>query len=189
MPEPTFSVRQLLELPAGGFPADVLRAGMPDAELKSFRTQVTSALQGMPFSGLESAVCEKFSEALEIDPITLLAGAWEKYSLLSDAAKQSKEGETVLVPMAEHAVKSKLHPYVEIQLGAFTKKIEFDVTLSLKLKGMVVKVQSGEIRAIEAGTCEGSAEVGIAGQSIWKHEIKPISLLGRMKLGTGIPIS
>lgn len=188
MPEPTLSVRQLLEFPEGGFPAEMLRAGIPDAELSALRTQVTSALQGMPFSGLESAVCEKLSEALEIDPIKLFAAAWEKYSLLADAAKQSKSGETVLVPMAEHAVKSELHPYVEIQLGAFTKKIEFDVTLSLKLKGVVVKVEAGEIRAIEAGTCEGSGEVGIADQSIWKHKIKPISLLGTMKLGTGIPI-
>lgn len=188
MPEATLSVRQLLELPPGGFPAGVLRAGIPDAELKSFQTQVTGALHGMPFSGIESAVCEKFSEALEIDPIKLLAEAWERYSLLSDAAKQSKSGETVLVPMAEHAVTSELHPYVEIQLGAFTKKIEFDVTLSLKLKGVVLRVESGEIRAIEAGTCEGSAEVGVADHSIWKHDIKPIPLPGKMRLGTGIPI-
>ena len=183
MPEATLSVRQLLELPEGGFPADVLRAGMPDEELNALRTQVTSALQGMPFSDLESVMCEKLSEALEIDPRKLLAEAWGKYSLLADAVKQSKSGETVLVPMAEHAVKSELHPYVEIQFGAFTKKIEFNVILSLKLKGVVVKVEAGEIRAIEAGTCEGSAEVGMADKSIWKHKIKPIPLPGKVKLG------
>lgn len=188
MPEAAFSVRELLELPPGGLPADILRAGIPDAELDSFRTQVTSAMQGMPFGEIESAVREKFAEALEIDPVTLWAGAWQKYSLLSDAVKKSKSGETVLVPMAEHTVKSVLHPYVEIQWGTFAKKIELEVTLSVKLKGVVVKVEAGEIRAIQAGTCEGSAEVAIARQSIWKHAIKPISLAGTIKLGKGIPI-
>jgi hypothetical protein len=183
MAETTLSVRQLLGLPAGGSATDTVRAGIPEKELDSLRAQVGKALKGTPFIGLESAVCEKFSNAIEIDPVTLLAEAWEKYSLLSDAAKQSRSGETVLVPMAEHTVQSKLHPYVEIQAAAVgKKKIDFDVTLSLKLKGVVVKVESGEIRAIEAGTCEGSAELGVAGKSLYKYEIKPIPLPGRMKL-------
>jgi hypothetical protein len=185
MSDTKLSVKQLLDIPAG---ADLLRAGIGEDQLKSLRSEVSSALQGMPWSDVESVIGDKLSEALDIDPITLLAAAWEKYSLLSDAAKQSKAGETVLVPMAEHAVKSELHPYIEIQLGAFTRKIEFDVTLSLKLKGVVLKVESEEIRAIQAGTCEGSAEIGIADRSIWKHDIKPVPLPGSIKLGAGIPI-
>ena len=188
MPEATLTVRQLLDLPPGGFPTDVLRAGIPDGEVDTFRKEVTGALQGMPISGLETAICEKLSEALEIDPVNLLAEAWGKFSTLSDAAKQSKSGETVLVPLAEHTVKSELHPYVEIQVGVVKKRIEFTVTLSLKLKGVVVKVASEEIRGIEAGTCEGSAEVSIKEQSIWKHDIKPIPLPGKIKIGAGIRI-
>src|SRR6266567_3477534 len=105
MPEARLSVRQLLDMPAG---TEVLRAGLPDDELKSLK----GAVPGMPWNEVERLVGDKLSEALDIDPIKLLAGAWEKYSVLSDAAKQSKSGETVLVPMAEHAVKSELHPYV-----------------------------------------------------------------------------
>ena len=185
MPEATLSLRQLLDM--DDFPAEsILRAGLPEAELKALRTQVSGALQGMSWSDLESVIGEKFSEALDIDPITLLAAAWKKYSLLADAAKQSKSGETVLVPMAEHAVKSELYPYVEIQIGPVTRKIEFHVALSLTLKGIVVKVESEEIRAIQAGTCEGSAEIDIADQSIWKHAMKPVPLSGTVKVA--IPI-
>jgi hypothetical protein len=189
MPETTLSIREMLGLGPGGFPVEgMLKAGLPDAELKALQTQVSSALPGMPWSDVQSVIGEKFSEALDIDPINLFAAAWTKYSVLSDAAKQSKAGETILVPMAEHAVKSELHPYVEIQLGPVTKKIEFIVALSLKLKGVIVKVQSEEIRAIQAGTCEGSGEIGIAGQSLWKHAIKPVPLPGTIKTGAGIPI-
>ena len=183
MSEARLTVKQLLDMPAG---ADLLSAGIGEDQLKSLRSEVSSALQGMPWSDVEAVIGEKLSEALDVDLVNLLAAAWEKYSLLSDAAKQSKSGETVLVPLAEHAVKSELHPYVEIQLGPVTRKIEFDVTLSLKLKGVVVKVESEEIRAIQAGTCEGSAEIGIADHSIWKHDIKPVPLPGSVKVA--IPI-
>jgi hypothetical protein len=190
MPEATLSVKDLLGLPEGGFPAEVLRAGMSDEEGKSFQTRISGALKGMQMSALEAAVSSKLAEVLDIDPVTLFAGAWEKYHLLSDAAKKSKSGETVLVPLDEHAVKSKLHPYVEIQLGPdVLRRIEFEVALSLKLKGIVVRVQSGEIRGIEAGTCEGSAEISVAESSIWKHDIKPIELPGRITMKKGIAIT
>ena len=183
MPEATLSVRQLLDLPND---TDLLRAGLPDEELKSIR----NATAAMPWKDVESLVSAKLSEALDVDPIQFFATAWEKYSLLTDAAEQSKSGETVLVPMAEHAVTSEIHPYVEIQIGPARHRIDFDVTLSLKLKGVIVKVEKEEIRAIQAGTCEGSVEIGVANgrASIWKHEIKPVPLPGTIKVGSGIRI-
>jgi hypothetical protein len=190
MSEGTLSVKDLVGLADGGFPAESLSAGMSEKDVESFKTTINGALPGMKWSALEGAVSGKLGEVLEdIDAVTLFAGAWEKYHLLSDAADKSKSGETVLVPLAEHPVKTKLHPYVEIQLGPnVIRRIEFEVTLSLKLKGITVRVQSGEIRGIEAGTCEGSAELGLAESSIWKHEIKPINLPGRITLRKGIPI-
>ncbi len=184
MPESTLSVRQLLDLPNS---TDLLRAGLPDEELKSIR----NATAAMPWKDVETLVGEKLSEALDhVDPIELFATAWEKYSLLTDAAEQSKSGETVLVPMAEHAVTSKIHPYVEIQIGPAKHRIDFEVTLSLKLKGVILKVEKEEIRAIQSGTCEGSVEIAVAdgGTSIWKHDIKPVPLPGTIKLGSGIRI-
>jgi hypothetical protein len=190
MPEATLTVKDLLGLPEGGFPAEVLRAGISDEEGKSFQTRISGALKGMQMSALEAAVSSKLAEVLDIDPVTLFAGAWEKYHLLSDAATKSKSGETVLVPLDEHAVKWKLHPYVEIQLGPdVLRRIEFEVALSLKLKGIVVRVQSGEIRGIEAGSCEGSAEISVANSSIWKHDIKPIALPGKITMKKGIAIT
>jgi len=179
MSDARLSVRDLLGMPAG---TDLL-AGLPEDELK----EVRGSVHGMPWSAVEAAVGDKLSEALDIDPVTLFAAAWEKYSLLSDAAKESKDGGTVLVPMAEHEVKSELHPYVEIQLGSLPpRRIDFDLTLTLKLKGLVVKVESEEIRGIQTGTCEGSAELGLASKSLWKHDIKPVPLPGN--LAVKIPI-
>lgn len=190
MSDETLSLKDLLGMPEGGFPAEVLSAGMNEKDVESFKTKVSGALPGMTPTALEGAISSKLAEVLDgIDLVTLFAGAWEKYHLLSDAADKSKSGATVLVPLAEHPVKTKLHPYVEIQLGPeIIRRIEFEVTLSLKLKGITVRVQSGEIRGIEAGTCEGSAEVSLAANSLWKHDIKPINLPGKITLHKGIPI-
>jgi hypothetical protein len=190
MSEEMLSVKDLLAMPEDGIPAPTLSAGMSEKDVEAFKAKVSGALPGMKWSALEGAVGSKLSEVLDgIDAVTLFAGAWEKYHVLSDAAEKSKSGETVLVPLAEHPVKTKLHPFVEIQLGPdVIKRIEFEVTLSLKLKGITVRVQSEEIRGIEAGTCEGSAELGLAESSLWKHNIKPITLPGKITLRKGIPI-
>jgi len=190
MSDETLSLKDLLGMPDGGFPAEVLRAGMDEKEVDAFKSKVSGALPGMTPSAIEGAISSKLAEVMDgVDAVTLFAGAWEKYHLLSAAADKSKSGETVLVPLAEHPVKTKLHPFVEIQVGPeVIRRIEFEVTLSLKLKGITVRVQSAEIRGIEAGTCEGSAELGLGGSSLWKHDIKPIHLPGRITLRKGIPI-
>jgi hypothetical protein len=190
MSDEMLSLKDLVGMPDGGFPAETLSAGMSEKDVEAFKTKVNGALPGMKWSALEGAVSSKLGEVFSgIDAVTLFAGAWEKYHLLSDAADKSKSGETVLVPLAEHPVKTKLHPYVEIELGpSVIRRIEFELTLSLTLKGITVRVQSGEIRGIEAGTCEGSAELGLADSSLWKHDIKPIDLPGRITLRKGIPI-
>jgi hypothetical protein len=190
MSDEMLSLKDLLALPESGVPAESLSAGMSEKDVESFKKTIDGALPGMKWSALEGAVGSKLAEVLDgIDAVTLFAGAWQKYHLLSDAADKSKSGATVLVPLAEHPLKTKLHPYVEIQLGPdVIKRIEFEVTLSLKLKGITVRVQSAEIRGIEAGTCEGSAELGLAASSLWKHDIKPINLPGKITLRKGIPI-
>jgi len=189
MPELTLSVKDFLGVPEDGLPAGFLRAGVSDEEAKSFTTKINAVLQGMQWSRLEAAVSNKLCEYLDIDPVTLFAATWEKFQELSKAAK-SRSSEPVPVElMEEHPVTSTLHPYIEIQLGpTIIRRVEFNVTLSLKLKGVILMVHSGAIRSIKAGTCEGSAEISIKDSSIWKHTIDPIALPGRLSLGAGIKI-
>jgi hypothetical protein len=190
MSEAALSVKDLAGIPTGGCQGEILRAGIPGDELRIFETAVTRALPNLHLNDLEANVCGKLSEVLDIEPVQLLAGAWEKYSLLSKAAEQSKSGGTVLVELAEYPVTSHMHPYVEIQVGPKVWTINFDVTFSLKLKAVRVKVQSAEIRGIEAGSIEGGVEVAVEGCSppLWKHDIKPIPLPGKKDLSKGIPI-
>jgi hypothetical protein len=189
MAESTLSVSELLGLPAEDFPGGILRAGISSDELAAFQNRIQGALKGMPSSHLEAAVSSKLSEVLDVDPVELIAGAWGKYKLLADAAEQSRSGETVLVPLAEHAMALELRPWIEIQLGPqILRRIDLHVTLALTLKGVIVRVETEMIRAFEAGSCEGSGEIAVSEVPVWKHEIKPIDLPGRVRLEKGIRI-
>jgi hypothetical protein len=188
MTEPTLSVKDFLGIPEGGLPAGFLRAGVSDEEAKAFQSKVSGALQGMQWSRLEGAVSSALRNCLDVDPVEIFATTWEWAQELSKAAK-SKSVDPVPVELAERPLSTKLHPYIEIQLGpAVIRRIEFVIAFSMKLKGITLIVQSGAIRSIESGTCEGSAEIFIAESSIWKHEIDPIALPGRINLGDGIRI-
>jgi len=189
MADTTLTLNEMLALPATGFPQQILTADVPDDELNTLKTRVSGALKGMPWGHLEETVCAKLSEQLNKDPLELISSAWEKYRVLADAAEQSKSGETVFVPLAEHSITSELHPYVEIQVGPqVVKKIEFDVSLTFQLKGLVLKIESEKIKSVEAGSCEGNGEIQVKNVSIWKHDFKPVNLPGRVNLGSGIAI-
>ena len=189
MPEASLTLSDLLELPSKTFPKQVLTAGVSEEELNSLKGKISGALSGVSWGHLEETVCAKLSEQLNKDPMELISAAWEKYHVLAEAAEQSKSGETVFVPLEEHSISSELHPYVEIQVGPqVIKRIEFDVNLTLQLKGLVLKIEAEKIKAIEAGSCEGSGEIQVMDVSIWKHDFKPVNLPGRINLGSGIAI-
>jgi hypothetical protein len=188
--EDRLTVNDLLELPAEGLPLTaILQSGISEDEAAALQEKILRGLPGMSWASIEKAVSAKLADTLDIDPINLIAGVWQKYKLLDDAAERSKAGETMFVPMAEHSMTIGLHPYVEITVGpTVVKKIDFDITLSLKLKGVKLKVEAGEIRAIETGSCEGMAEIKALHVPAWKRPIKPIDLPGKIRLGAGIPI-
>lgn len=190
MPEVTLSVEGLVDIPAGGFDGRLLRDGIGE-ELRLLQAAVSRAVPSMHMNDLEAGVCNELSEALDIQPVELVAGAWEKYELLSQAAKESESGGTVSVELADYEGTSKMHPYVEIQVGPKVWPINFEITFSLKLKGVIVKVQSAKIVGIGAGSVEGGVEVAVKDCSppLWKHDIKPIPLLpDAIKLRSPIPI-
>lgn len=189
MPEFSLTLNSLLGLPEESFPSQVFTASVSQEDLNSLKGTVSSAVAGLSWEHVEQTVCAKISEQLNCSPMEVMTDAWAKYQVLTESAKQSKDGEAVFLGLEEHSITSTLHPYVEIQLGPqVLRKIEFDVSLTLELKGLVLKIEDGKITAIEAGVCEGSGEIQVKNISIWKHEIKPIELPGKISLGDGITI-
>ena len=189
MAESDLTLSSLLGLPDEGFPRQVLAAGLSQEELGSLKGKISGTMAGMHWEHVEQTVCAKISEQLNQDPIEIMADAWGKYKVLTESVEQSKTGEAVFLTLEEHSITSELHPYVELQLGPQTlKKIEFDIEITLQLKGLILRIEDGKIKSVEAGSCQGSGEIRVKSMSIWKHDFKPIDLPGKINLGSGIAI-
>ncbi len=63
------------------------------------------------------------------------------------------------------------------------------MSADLELKGLILKIESGRITAIESGSCEGSGEIKYKHLTLLKPQFKPLELPGRVNLGAGIPLA
>lgn len=136
-------------------------------------------------------VAEKARDVLNLNVVDVLAEAWKKYAEIEKYADRQKYGpeESILVPLAEHTVKSKHHPYVEILLHEKPLgRVEFDLDFSLTLEGFVLKIQDGIIREIQTGSAKGEGKLTLATVTLLKRETKPLDFPSHISLGQGIPL-
>jgi len=136
-------------------------------------------------------VAEKAHDVLNLNVVDVLAEAWKKYAEIEKYADRQKYGpeDSILVPLMEHTVKSKHHPYVEILLHDKPMgRVEFDLDFSLTLAGFVLNIQDGSIREIQTGSAKGEGKLALATVTLFKRETKPLDFPGRIPLGPGIPL-
>lgn len=91
--------------------------------------------------------------------------------------------------MAEHTIKSEHKPYIEILINdKSVGKIDFNINISLTLKGIILKIRDGKIQEIQTGSCKGKGTIKCENFVILEKETESISLPGSINLGEGIPI-
>lgn len=117
----------------------------------------------------------------------VLGPAWQRLQLLQEYRDPEKHPaeELSLVPLLEHSVKSTHKPHIdlmvkEVEIGRLTLAVD----LAFELEGIVLRVQEGRIRGVEAGsaTGRGSLACHYGESSIYKLERKS----RRFRLDTGI---
>jgi hypothetical protein len=161
--------------------------------------QVSDALQklismraaGSGWKLLGAEICEKLAEVCsEINVVDILADVWNEYRMLEEYSDQKKHprGETSLVPLFEHNIKSDQCVTVEITIAPFSHKIGFDISVSLTVKGIELKIKDARIQEILAGTIEGEGTISVESFEILRKTIDPVNIPGRMKLKGGILI-
>ena len=74
-------------------------------------------------------------------------------------------------------------------MGSFVQQIVFDVTAEIKMKGLILKIGEGKIKAIEAGSCEGDGEIEIKELTLREQKFGPLNLPGTVNLGNGISLA
>ena len=127
----------------------------------------------------------KIGELFDIPIPDVLLSSWKKATEVQALLYRSKGSpdETFFAGLAEHTINSEHHPSVEIKIKEQTvKKIEFTMRLFFKLNSFVLKIQKGDIKEIQTGTCEAGGTLEYEGVRIAEKRFEPISLPGSVNL-------
>ena len=184
------TLQQLFGLDKPGA-AVAIRAGLQEEMASEGLRNEAPKAPGVHQTALAEAAADKVPDLLNVKVMSILTGAWTKYELLKKYAdrREYPPEEVVLLPLSEHTVKSDHHPYIEILAnGRPVGKITFDVTVSLKLESFELKLQDGKIKAVNAGTVQGSGEISFYGVTLIKKDLQPVTVRASINLGDGISL-
>jgi hypothetical protein len=120
---------------------------------------------------------DKSPELLDIKLKDILGNAWKKYRQVEQCLEQGKENpdETFLVPMVDHTVLSDHHPEIDIRIDEVPfKRVKFDISLKMELKGIILKIKGSEIVGVKTGTCQCSGSLGCYGITIFEDSSEVI---------------
>ncbi len=137
-------------------------------------------------------ITEKVKDLLNINVVDIMVKAWNKYGELLKYTDKEKypPDVSVLVPLVEHKIKSEHKPYLEILINDKSiGKINFNINISLTLKGIILKIQDGKIKEIKTGSCKGKGILKLEDFVIMEKESESISLPGSINLGEGVSIA
>ena len=137
-------------------------------------------------------VKDKVGDLLDIDIADIFLGAWKKAKMLDQYLDKKKypPGESALVSLVKHSIKSDHHPYIEMVINdVAVGKVHFDIGVEFSLEGATLKVQDGKVMSIAVGTCTGKGKLGLQGAALIEEKTKPIKLPGTIDLGEGFAIA
>jgi len=159
------------------------------AELKK---EVTGQLSTIKWPGAVDKIAAQVDTLLDSPLSDTLTKVYSESNVLAKYTdpEHYDPDEVVLVELTEHAIDSTHAPHLDIVInGQRIGQLTLDVALQLELKGLILKIQNARIMEINPGTCTGSGTVSFYGQTLVKKESEPVSLLGPIDLGEGIPIA
>lgn len=127
-------------------------------------------------------LASKVGELFNVELPDLLVLSWKKAGEIQQALEESRNApqRVIVLDLAEHVVTNEYHPYIEIRIAGvpLPKKIEFEVQILTRLKGVNLKIQAGTITEIQAGSCDFEGKVKYQDLTIADKKVGPIELLG-----------
>ena len=172
MSDSALTVREVFDLPQPGSP-----------EESSPRWQTLREWMGQEVKGIKSAampdIAAKIAELLEVPIPAILVTSWKKSDAIRKLLDESRGAPDAKMhlELAEHTINSQHRPHIEIRIkNTVVKKIEFTLRLQFKLKGFILRIQNGAIRAMQTGTCEVKGTLEYQGLAVIEKKLAPINL-------------
>jgi hypothetical protein len=162
----------------------------PDA-LNQLREKLDRPDSQVPYFSALDGIGAAIRPMLDIRLVDILVAAWKKYLSLRkflDTTQYPPE-RIALLPLLEHTLQSTHHPWIEFRLNDLPAgKLVFTISLSLVLKGMILVIQDGRIKAVQTGECLARGSVSCAGVMVLERVSAPLKMPGTLELGAGIAI-
>jgi hypothetical protein len=136
-------------------------------------------------------IYRKTADLLNISVLDLLVGGWNTYQGLKKYRDREKYAPTqsILVPLAEHTVKSEHHPHLEISINEEPAgTVDFEIRLTFIARGVILLIQDGRIKGAKTGEIKGKGSLTCEGTLLLEQDFRPIQLPGSVDLGEGVQI-
>jgi hypothetical protein len=152
---------------------------------------VLKEIAGIKWPVALKEIVQRIDEILSVSIVDIMVRAWDKSRILIKYLDKKKYGnETILVPLAEHTIKSTHHPYIELLINdKSVGKLNFNINLSIMLKGIILKIQNGKITEIMIGSCQGNGNIKCEGFLLAEKKLKSIKLPYAINFADGVAIT
>ena len=128
---------------------------------------------------MTNTVAEKLKDALDVGINQILLSAWSKHrDLIADLERSRQlKGETILVSLADHTIRSTHHPSVEVMVNdRRVAAFKFNANLMMRIQQAVLKVEAGEVVGVESGAWNGVGQLKCGPVTLVEHETKEFAL-------------
>ncbi|MDH3663485.1 MAG: hypothetical protein OEU92_26295 [Alphaproteobacteria bacterium] len=128
---------------------------------------------------MTNTVAEKLKDALNVSINQILLSAWSQHRDLANDLERSMQqrGETILVPLADHTIRSTHHPSVEVMVNdRRVAAFKFNANLMMRIQQAVLKVEGGEVVGAESGAWHGVGQLKCGPVTLVEHESKEFAL-------------
>ncbi len=148
---------------------------------KELQVKLANEEKNISLSLFVDELAEELLGLLNIELKSIMVNSWNKYRLFHKYMDKSKNSpdEKILLPLAEHTIKSKYKPKIKVVFNAeetATYTVAFEIDIQLKLKGFILVIKNQKIRKIQTGNCKASGTVKCEGAVLMKKDLVKISL-------------
>lgn len=148
---------------------------------KELQEKLSKEKNSISLSLFADELAEELLGLLNIELKSIMVASWNKYRLFHEYMDKSKNSpdEKILLPLAEHSIKSKYKPKIKIVFNTeetATYTVAFEIDIELKLKGFLLVIKNQKIRKIQTGNCKASGLLKCEGAVLMKRDLMKISL-------------
>jgi hypothetical protein len=134
---------------------------------------------------------DELKKMLDVDLLSLLAGAWSQVRNVRDAARESLKDAPAehTVELPRHAFEAALKPRLVVSVGGVDwGDVDFELSLSATLTSATLHITAGNLTGVQLGQVTGSVRLSCEGTELREYA-RELSLLPEYRLDPPIALA